>query len=498
VQTPPRRTANLSFRTRQRQARRRGFAVMLAVLALAGLLVWHFRASGQAALGTNASSTSKPNGSPGASGSPTGSPHGSPSASGPATNPIKHVIFLVKENRSFDDYFGRYPGADGTTTGKTLEGKTIPLKIAKDVQPRDLNHSFQAGVISIDGGRMDGFNHIGNGQYLAGYEAFTREQMPHYWGYADRFVLADHFFTSMYGPTFPEHLYVISAQSNLIVGNKNTIDHPHSYCDDPTEYAPAFQHGLSGAVQKQIMTDEEKVPRDPQAFGQVTRYWHNVRLCFDIKTLPDELEAAGVSWKYYGHPDQWQNAMQAIHHIRYGPMWNKVVEPDTFLSDVKHGNLPAVSWLIPPEGVNEHPGNGVSVCAGENWTVQQINAVMQSKYWASTLIVVVWDDFGGFYDHLAPPHYDIMGLGPRTPALIISPWTRRGSNPDGGYIDHTDYEFSSVLRFIEDLHGLKPMTERDARANPLSGALDFTHPPHLERVIYPYRSDCPYYTQPSS
>ena len=106
------------------------------------------------------------------------------------------------------------------------------------------------------------------------------------------------------------------------------------------------------------------------------------------------------------------------------------------------------------------------------------------------MIVLVWDDFGGFYDHLPPPHYYIMGLGPRTPALIISPWTKRGQNPDGGHIDHTTYEFSSVLRFIEDLHGLKPMTERDAKASPLAGAFDFEAPPRLEKLLFPPR-DCP-------
>ena len=104
--------------------------------------------------------------------------------------------------------------------------------------------------------------------------------------------------------------------------------------------------------------------------------------------------------------------------------------------------------------------------------------------------MIVWDDFGGFYDHVKPPHYDVMGLGPRTPALIISPWTKPGDNPDGGSIDATVYEFSSVLRFIENLHGLKPMTERDRRADPLSGALDFTQEPRLDPLIIPPR-DCP-------
>ncbi len=465
----------------------------MVVLVLLTFVAWRFRASPEPSPGsTRTGATASAGGSPsggGRSASPTPTP--------PA-NPIKHVIFIVKENRSFDDYFGRYPGAEGATTGKTLEGKTIPLKIAKDIQPRDINHSFQAGLISIDGGKMDGFNHIGNGQYLANYEAFTRQQMPHYWGYADRFVLADHFFTSMYGPTFPENVYVIAAQSNQIVGNKNTVDHPHSYCDDPTEYVPRFRDGLTPEDRKAIMRDEEKVHGSNDAFARVASFWENARACFDIKILPDELEAAGISWKYYGEPDQWQNAMQAVRHARFGPEWKKVVGSDHFLSDIQHHKLPSVSWLIPPEGVNEHPGNGVSVCAGENWSVQQLNAIQQSRYWKDTLVVLVWDDFGGFYDHLPPPHYDIMGLGPRTPALIISPWTRQGSNADGGFIDHTDYEFSSVLRFIENTFGLDPMTERDRTADPLSGALDFSKPPHLDPLIYPYRTDCPYYTQPES
>ena len=128
----------------------------------------------------------------------------------------------------------------------------------------------------------------------------------------------------------------------------------------------------------------------------------------------------------------------------------------------------------------------------ENWTIQQLNGIMQSPYWSSTAVVVVWDDFGGFYDHVPPPHFDIMGLGPRTPALIISPWTKQGSNPNGGSIDHTTYEFSSVLRFIEDTFNVKPLTLRDKQADPLSEAFDFTHKPDDSTLVLPYRSTCPY------
>ena len=208
---------------------------------------------------------------------------------------------------------------------------------------------------------------------------------------------------------------------------------------------------------------------------------------------PMYLQNAGIHWKYYADANQWQNALQAIDHIWNGKLRSHVQDPDNFITDIQAGRMPQVSWLIPPEPYNEHPGSGVSVCAGENWTVQHVNAVMHSRYWLSTAIVVVWDDFGGFYDPLPPPHYDIMGLGPRTPALIISPYTKHGNNPDGGYVDHTDYEFSSVLAFIEQTFGLGSLTKRDAHASQLAGAFDFEHP-NFDRLVLQYRSDCPYGT----
>jgi phospholipase C len=110
----------------------------------------------------------------------------------------------------------------------------------------------------------------------------------------------------------------------------------------------------------------------------------------------------------------------------------------------------------------------------------------------------VWDDFGGFYDPVKPPHVDVMGYGPRTPALIISPWTVQGDNPQDGTVDHTVYDFTSVLRFIEDLHGLPPLTQRDAQADPLSGAFDFTQKPDDHKLILPLRTDCPYGTDSSA
>jgi phospholipase C len=413
----------------------------------------------------------------------------------PAHVPIKHVVFMVKENRTFNEYFGTYPGAVGSAYGSSLRhGDHVPLKRCYDRQPHDITHGFSSGLYSIDGGKMDGFDIIGDGSDLTGYTTCHRDQIPAYWAYADRFVLADHFFTSMYGPTYPEHLYTIAAQSNWLTDNKSTTDHPGTYCDDPTEYSPRFAPGLSGAAVRRIVYLEDHITDQiPDNLVRLTRYWTQIRNCFDIKVLPDELTAAGISWRYYNEPNHWMNAMEAIRHVRFGPEWRNVVSPDEFVSDVQHDRLPQVSWVIPPEQFNEHPGeHTISVCSGENWTVQQLNAIQRSPSWRNTVVVIVWDDFGGFYDPVTPPHYDIMGLGPRTPALVISPYSRRGNNPRGGFVDHTTYEFSSVLRFIEELFGVPPITQRDAKADPLLGALDFKDPPDLKPLILPYRHDCPY------
>ncbi|HJV04765.1 MAG TPA: alkaline phosphatase family protein [Actinomycetota bacterium] len=410
--------------------------------------------------------------------------------------PIRNVVFIVKENRTFDHFFGTYPGADGATEGKTIDGRTIPLRPAPDVHPHDIQHSFAAGLYSINGGQMNGYNTILYGDDLSGYTQFERKGIPAYWAYADRFVLADRFFTSMYGPTFPEHLYTVAAQSYWIVDNKRTADHPGSYCDDPTEFTAHFREDLTPRQHRLIMNIEERNMGDnPDLIYAIAKYWENIRTCVDIKALPHLLERRGISWKYYSDVNRWQNALQAIKSIRFNPdMWRKVQRPAMFLQDARREKLPRISWVVPPEEFNDHPGAGKSVCAGENWTVQQVNAIMRSKYWRSTAIVIVWDDFGGFYDHVVPPHVDIMGLGHRTPALIISPWTRRGDNRDGGYIDSTTYEFSSVLAFIEEIYNLPALTDRDADADPLSGAFDFSAKPRMKKLILDYRDDCPYGT----
>ena len=382
--------------------------------------------------------------------------------------PIEHVVYIVKENRTFDNYFARYPGADGARTGRTSKGETVPLSVATDVLLGDLGHEFHDGVRAINGGRMDGFNLVMNGDSLAGYSSFTREGIPAYWAYADNFVLGDRMFSSMYGPTFPEHLYTIGAQAARVTGNKhdNGLYHPGTgkrgvYCSDPGEQVYRFRR-LTPSERRDVMAAEERSDME-----RVRDFWTSTEPCFDFKVLPDLLNREGISWRYYAEYGDWRNALHAIRHIRFSKYWGpNVRNTSRIIKDVERGDLARVTWALPPIGLNEHPG-GPSVCMGENWTVAYVNAIMRSRFWKSTAIFIVWDDFGGFYDHVPPPHYDVMGLGPRVPLLVISPWAKKG------FIDHTTYELSSVVRFVETIFGLETLSRRDALSDDMLGAFDF-------------------------
>lgn len=375
--------------------------------------------------------------------------------------PIKHIVFIIKENRTFDNYFGRYAGANGATTGKTSTGETVKLSVATDAFEPDLGHAFLDGVKSINGGKMDGFDQVTNGETMNGYSAFTREGIPNYWAYADEFVLGDNMFTSMYGPTFPAHLYTVAAQSGRVIGNKDQTSTEGGYCDDINETVLRFQR-LSLKEKREIMAAEEANDADT-----IVQYWEHVRACFNFEVLPDQLDKAGIGWHYYADEGSWMNAMLAIKHMRFSSHWGKeITGEEDFPVDIAKERLAPVTWVVPGPGVNEHPG-GPSVCVGENWTVSVVNQIMRSKYWKDTAIFLTWDDFGGFYDHVPPPHYDVMGLGPRAPLLVISPWAKEG------YVDSTEYEFSSVLKFIETVHGLDCMTKRDCQASNMMNAFDF-------------------------
>jgi phospholipase C len=314
---------------------------------------------------------------------------------------------------------------------------------------------------------MDRFDLVRNGNQHGDFLSmtqFTAADIPNYWRYAEHFALADRMFSSLAGPSFPNHLYTVAGVAG------GAINNPNSFlwgCDADADTTVDVMTG--GAVRRQFP-------------------------CFDFQTLPDRLESAGVSWRHYGPmPGQrgyiW-SSLDAIRHIRFGPLWQqRVVSFNRFDADATSGSLPEVSWLIPDFDVSEHPTvnafagttMSVSACAGENWTVQHINAIMQGPSWPTTAIVLTWDDFGGFYDHVAPPDRDQFGLGPRVPLIVISPYAKEG------IVSHTEYEFGSVLQLIESRFKVKALSSRDVEANSLLDMFDFSQPP-APPLILPLRN----------
>jgi phospholipase C len=407
---------------------------------------------------------------------PTDTPVASPSPTSSTltgTDPIQHIVILIKENRTFDNYFGRFPGADGATTGTLSTGKQIPLMHTPDHTLIDIAHHGDAATVAVNNGRMNGFDllpgAVQNGEDIA-LSQLHQEDIPNYWQYASTYTLADHFFSTINGPSYPNHLVTVIGASHNAVDNP-VLNTYHSWGCDAGPYT--------------------KVDSVDPATGR--HYF--TKPCFDATTLPDELQKAGVSWKYYA-PGQYQSgyiwsSLDSIKHIRYGPLWaSNVVPPTEFQKDIADGTLPQVSWLVENEQVSEHPP--YSSCVGENWTVKYLNTLMSSPLWAHTAVFLTWDDFGGFYDHVPPPRLDYLALGPRVPTIIISPYARAHS------IDHQQYDFASILRYIEDKYHLPQLSEYDKQARSIGNAFDLNQVP-LAPLVLKQRT-CPpgAYNRPTS
>lgn len=376
-------------------------------------------------------------------------------APGEGVQKIQHIVFLIKENRTFDHYFGTFPGADGATSGKTSTGHVVPLLHAPDETPWDIGHSWRDALIAMNRGRMDKFDLVESGNidgYKVPYTQLHESDIPNYFAYARNYVLADRMFSSMVGPSLPNHLFTVAAQDG------GTLDNPH-----PNHY----NWGCDS-------DDDQSVPvQKPD--GRLT----SEPPCFDFQTLADSLEAAHISWKYYAPPKgqygyQW-STLDAIRHVRETALWTEhVVNDSQFEQDALGGKLPAVSWLVTGDA-SEHPP--LSTCAGENWTVRQLNAVMKGPDWNSTVVFITWDDFGGFYDHVPPPTGKDYDLGPRVPLIIVSPYAKKG------YITHTEYEFSSFLKFAEVRFHLPALTDRDSKAGDMLDSFDFSQQPQPTLIL---------------
>jgi phospholipase C len=390
---------------------------------------------------------------------------------GQACTPIKHIVFLVQEDHTFDSLFGAFPGANGVTTYRTPDGVSHPLSH----QPLQFSDSFTkddaAAREAWDNGKMDGFSQIRRAMQLNPY---TRQQqdmpdsqllgsdIPNYWAYAQHYTLMDNFFSSVATNSFPNHLFMVAAQA----GDTATVPSDLYVTSTPDRWGCDAPRPTQVEVQSRT--------------GKV-KY---VYPCFDFRTLTDELDTAHVSWTYYApnmdQPGYKWSALDAIKHIRFGPDWGKhVVNTGTFTRDARAGKLPAVSWLMPFDSVSDHPALS-NICVGENWAVDEINAVMSNRAeWNQTAIVLTWDDWGGFYDHVNPPRgpNPWIQYGFRVPAILISPYTKVGT------VDHTFYTFSSLPALAETLFGLPALTRSDASANTMLASLNFQQSPQPPLVL---------------
>jgi phospholipase C len=397
----------------------------------------------------------------------------------PNISQIQHIIYIIKENRSYDSFFGTFPGANGATTATISTGQTITMGHMGDQIPHDITgHGWWDAITGMNGGKMDRFDLVTsgstNGDFL-GFQQLYQADIPNYWKYAKNFVLSDNTFSSLQGASFPNHLYTIAAQSGGVWNNTLQINgHGQLWGCDANTAAQVPAMDLNHVVTKPFP-------------------------CFDFQTLGDLLDGAGLTWKFYAPPAGTAgyvfSTYDAINHIRNTSLWKQHVVLDTqFAVDAAAGNLPNVAWLVTTGkssfgtggGIaatttsvdnNEHPPG--SVCSGENWTVAQLNALMHGANWSSSAVFLTYDDFGGFYDHVPPPPVDIYGLGPRVPMLIISPYAKKN------YISHTQYELSSVIKFAEEVFGLPSLGQRDATANDTTDSFDFTQSPRQPLILTP-------------
>jgi phospholipase C len=375
-----------------------------------------------------------------------------------AAGKISHVVVIVQENRSFDNMFNGFPGADTVTSGQISSGAIVPLHPVPLAESYDLSHEENDFIHSFNGGRMNGFDQgsvatVGGSPNPIGapplpqYAFVDAAETEAYFALAKKYVLADRFFPSQIDSSFTAHQYLIAAQAG------GTVDNPNSAiwgCDaQPNTVVPT------------LLLDRTQGP--------------GIFPCFSYRTLGDELDAAGRSWRYYapaigGDSGSIWSAYDAIHGIRYGADWQRsVVSPETkILTDVATGTLADVTWVVPDLANSDHPAAGST---GPDWVAGVVNAVGASPFWSSTAIVIFWDDWGGWYDHVAPPQLDADGLGIRTPMLVVSPYAKKG------YVSHVQYETGSIDRLIEGVFELSTLAEADARSTDLDDCFDFSAPP---------------------
>lgn len=411
---------------------------------------------------------------------------------GASTIPIKHVIVVMQENRSFDNLFHGFPGANTVDVGYGRDGKQYTLQPIALKWPIDLRHDHPQFLEDYDGGKDDGYDSeitgfkkgAGCADYINHPACWTISknaklvQMPFsyvkqsivqpYWDIASDYALGDDAFASNNGPSFPSHQYMIAAQS----GHSSEVPSEQPWgCNapqnpsDPT-FVYVLKHGTANPPEFSKATGHEVVGPYP---------------CFTYETMADLLDAAHVTWRFYAsalnNSGGNLSAFMAIKAVFEGPDYANVIHPDTrILTDIKNGQLQQVSWVTPSGSKSDHGGPD-SGNGGPDWVASIVNAVGQSPYWQDTAVIVMWDEWGGWYDHVKPRQYHdpvtgaYEGLGFRVPLLVASPYAK------AHYISHNEHEIASTVHFIEEVFGLPSLGKADARADAFDDMFDFSQKP---------------------
>jgi phospholipase C len=372
---------------------------------------------------------------------------------------IHHVIWIIQENHSFDNYFGTFPGANGippyTCLAKRPGGhpSVRPFHMPPGQPLIDLHHSWESAHACYDSGRMDGFVWAEGTPYTMGY--YDRKDIPNYWTYAHNYTLCDRFFSSEMSGSSPNHVYTVAAQSrelnnigSLAALRKKTGDH------DGFDFISIVKRFTGQNVSWGYYVETQPLPPNAR------------RINASLANLAYPSPKTFTLW----------NPMPGFKEIRDNPKLMAHLMPQAkFYNALKKGGLPQVSWLIPDFQDSEHPPEPVR--QGMWYTTRLINAIMQSRYWHDSVIFLTWDDYGGFYDQVPPPEVDAYGYGFRVPMIVISPYAKQH------YISHYTYDFTSVLKFIETRWHLKNLTLRDLRANDMYDCFNFSGPSAPKTMI---------------
>jgi phospholipase C len=373
-------------------------------------------------------------------------------------------VIIVQENRTPDNLFHGLPNADIADSGIGSYGQTIPLTSISLAIPYDLNHSHSSFVAEYNGGKMDGAEKIISScnprkrdcSYPAFHYVDPSEVQP-YFQMAEQYAFADRMFQTNQGPSFPAHQFIIAgtsaptATSELFAAEEALIPpgkNQNVGCDGPPGETVAMINPMGIEATRQFP-------------------------CFEHPTLIDLLDSHGITWRYYAPSagSHWTGP-NAIHHLRFGTAWRNVIIPQTnFFKDIEAGRLAHVTWVIPDGRYSDHAS--IAGDGGPSWVASIVNAIGRTPFWYNTVILITWDDWGGWYDHVAPTVMNSYEYGFRVPLIVVSPYAKKG------YVSHVTHDFGSLLRFTEMVFRLPTLGYADSLADDLSDCFDFTQEPNF-------------------